>query len=105
MRAADCYRENFSVEWSPDTWKESKVKEFVEFVCDKLGVLVPIEANGLFLRVKIDRELVFFFRKETEVNDFFNICVNILLYLYRISMHRRYHQIVFVLCWVVFAYF
>ena len=75
MRRADCFRGNYLADF--DQWKESRVKSFIEFICDKIGIPVPDEARFLSLRVDLDRELANFFKGETEVPDFFQICVKL----------------------------
>ena len=75
MKQDDVFRGEFVVENAADKFSEEKVKEFVEFVCDKTSVAVPPEARPLFARVRLAVEFKMFFEGRTELSDFHGICV------------------------------
>ena len=74
MKKADCFRVGYAVDVANSRWSEKSVKEFILFCSEKLGVEVPEKARLLFLRTRLDKELKTYFRGETEIIDFYQIC-------------------------------
>ena len=73
MKEVECFRENYEVNIAESRWSEEAVRNFVRFVCEKVGIEVPREAKLLFLRIRLDVELATYARGETEIYDFVQI--------------------------------
>ena len=75
MKQDDVFRGEFAVEDAANKFSEAKIKGFVEFVCEKTSVAIPVEARPLFAHVRLAVEFETFFDRKTELSDFHGICV------------------------------
>ena len=77
MRKEDVFRERYVVDIRKCRFSEPELAVFVRCCCKAIGAEIPVEVEPLFLRIRLDKELEVFFRGETEIEDFYNICVGI----------------------------
>ena len=75
MRTIDIFRENYSAEIKVGSWRESRVRDFISSVCEKINAPIPDEARFVFLRATIEIEFEAFKKGETEIVDFYQICL------------------------------
>ena len=74
MRESACFK-NFEVVVAETRFSEAAAADFVRIVSNTAAIPLPLEAQKLFLRVRLDVELAKYLSGETEVLDFFQICV------------------------------
>ena len=77
MRTEDAFRYGYVVDVTKSRFSEAELVTFIKTCCDAIDVEIPSEARLLFLRVRLEKELATFFRGETEILDFHNICAAI----------------------------
>ena len=75
MRTIDIFRDNYTTEIQYKLWKESHVRDFIKSVCEKINAPIPNEARFVFLRATIEIEFEAYKKGETEIPDFYQICL------------------------------
>ena len=76
MREKDCFTGNYANAEARSRYSEKRVRDFVASLCANLEIDVPAEARPLFMRLQMDSELESFFKGETEVADFYHLCIS-----------------------------
>ena len=75
MKRDNVFRGDLEFQDTEICFSGERVQEFIEFLSKKLEIEVPHEARELFVRLRLEGELVQYDRGRTEFSDFFNIIV------------------------------
>ena len=75
MKEDPCFSSGFDVDVGKLVWSDLKIGDMVKFMCETAGVPIPAEARPLFLRCKLEKQVAMWKRNETEIYDFYQICV------------------------------
>ena len=74
LREAPCFR-NFDVVVAETRFSPETAADFIKTVATTKGFEPPMVAKKLYLRVRLDVELKKYFNGETEILDFYQLCV------------------------------
>ena len=74
MKKDDVYRSGITVPYPEVCFSEKRIRDFIVFVCEKVGIEIPSVAVPLFARVRLAGEMEQYFEGRTEIEDFFKIC-------------------------------